>query len=54
MHSLHHIYKDMLRDAGIAKDMQDFLLGHAASTVGESYGQPYSLKSKKEAIDRLN
>ena len=54
VHSLRHTYKDMLRDAGIAKDMQDFLLGHAASSVGESYGQGYSLKSKKEAIDRLN
>ena len=40
--------------ASIAKDIQDFLLGHAASSVGESYGQGYSLKSKKEAIDRLN
>ena len=54
VHSLRHTYKDMLRDAGIAKDMQDFLLGHTASSVGESYGQGYSLKSKKEAIDRLN
>jgi len=54
VHSLRHTYKDMLRDAGIAKDMQDFLLGHAANSVGESYGQGYSLQSKKEAIDRLN
>ena len=44
----------MLRDAGIAKDMQDFLLGHAASSLGESYEQSYSLKSKKETIDWLN
>ena len=42
----------MLRDAGIAKDMQDFLLVHAASLVGENYEQGYSRKSKKEAIDR--
>ena len=52
VHSLRHTYKDLLRDAGIAKDMQDFLLGHAASSVGESYEQGYSLKSKKESIDR--
>jgi integrase len=54
VHSLRHTYKDMLRDAGVSKDLQDFLLGHAASSVGESYGQGYSLKSKKEAIDRLD
>ena len=54
VHSLRHTYKDMLRDAGIPKDMQDFLVGHAASSVRESYRQVYSLKSKKEAIDRLN
>jgi len=54
VHSLRHTYKDMLRDAGVPKDLQDFLLGHAASSVGESYGQGYSLKSKKEAIDRLD
>ena len=44
----------MRRDTGLAKDMQDFLVGHAASSVGESYGQGYSLKLKKEDIDRLN
>ena len=54
LHSLRHTYKDLLRDADIAKDMQDFLLGHAASLVGESYEQGYSLKSKKESIARLN
>ena len=53
VHSLNLTYKDMLRDVGIAKDMQDFLLGHAASSVGESYGQGYSLKSKKAAVDKL-
>jgi site-specific recombinase XerD len=54
VHSLRHTYKDMLRDAGVAKDMQDFLLGHAASSVGDSYGQGYSLQSKKNAIDKLD
>lgn len=54
VHSLRHTYKDLMRDAGIQKDMQDFLLGHAASSVGDSYGQGYSLSSKKAAIDRLD
>jgi len=54
VHSLRHTYKDLLRDAGVAKDMQDFLLGHAASSVGDSYGQGYSLQSKKNAIDKLD
>ena len=54
VHSLRHTYKDMLRDAGIPKDLQDFLLGHAASSVGESYGQGYSLVSKRNAIEQLD
>ena len=54
VHSLRHTYKDLLRDAGIPKDMQDFLLGHAANSVGDSYGQGYSLASKKNAINRLD
>lgn len=54
VHSLRHTYKDLMRDAGIAKDMQDFLLGHAASSVGESYGQGYSLASKMSAIRKLD
>jgi len=44
----------MLRDAGVPKDLQNFLLGQAASTVGESYGQGYSLTAKKAAIDQLD
>ena len=54
VHSLRHTYKDMLRDAGIPKDMHDFLLGHSASSVGESYGQGYSLRAKYEAIRKLD
>lgn len=54
VHSLQHTYKDMLRDAGVPKDLQDFLLGHAASSVGENYGQGYSLTAKKAAIDQLD
>lgn len=54
VHSLRHTYKDMLRDSGVPKDMQDFLLGHSPGSVGESYGRGYSLAVKKEAIDRLN
>ena len=54
VHSLRHTYKDMLRDSDIPKDMQDFLLGHAAGSVGESYGRGYSLAKKKAAIDKLD
>ena len=54
VHILRHTYKDMLRDAGIPKDMHDFLLGHSASSVGESYGQGYSLRAKYEAIQKLD
>lgn len=54
VHSLRHTYKDMLRDAGVPRDIQDFLLGHAPATVGDSYGQGFSLTAKKQAIDLLD
>tara|TARA_B100001057_G_C22682273_1_gene884232 strand:+ start:630 stop:830 length:201 start_codon:yes stop_codon:yes gene_type:complete len=47
VYSLRHTHKDMLRDANIPKNMGDFLLGHSASSVGESYEQSYSWNFKK-------
>lgn len=38
VHSLRHRMKDKLRLAGITKDIQDVILGHACSSVGEGYG----------------
>ena len=46
-------FKDLARDAGIPKDMHDAITGHSGGGVGRSYGRGASLKTKKEAIDRI-
>ncbi|SEH89439.1 Site-specific recombinase XerC [Paracoccus alkenifer] len=38
VHSLRHRMKDKMRLAGIPKDVQDLILGHASASVAESYG----------------
>ncbi|CDX34262.1 Phage integrase [Mesorhizobium sp. SOD10] len=38
VHSLRHTLKDSLRVAGVPKDTQDMILGHASGGVGETYG----------------
>ncbi|AZB56678.1 integrase [Cereibacter sphaeroides] len=38
VHSLRHNMKDSLRLAGVEKTVQDLVLGHASSSIGEIYG----------------
>lgn len=38
VHSLRHSMKDRLREAGVEKTIQDIVLGHASSSIGEIYG----------------
>lgn len=52
-HSFRHTFKDLARDAGIPEDMHDALTGHSGGGVGRSYGRGASLRTKKEAIDRI-
>ena len=39
LHSTRHSYKDLNRDAGVSKEIQDFITGHAQGDVASSYGQ---------------
>jgi len=43
----------MLRDAGVSKEVNDFITGHASGDVAGNYGAGPSLSVRKEAIDRL-
>lgn len=52
-HSFRHLFKDRCRDAEIPRQVQDALLGHASTAVGEGYGQGFTLRKLKEWIDRL-
>lgn len=54
VHSLRGNFKDMLRDAGVSKEFNDFITGHDAGDVAGSYGSGPSLKVRKEAIERLS
>lgn len=48
------IVEDMLRDAGVTKEINDFIAGHASGDVAGNYGAGPSLSVRKEAIERLD
>ncbi|KMW58438.1 Integrase [Candidatus Rhodobacter oscarellae] len=53
VHSLRGNFKDMLRDAGVSKEINDFITGHSSGDVAGNYGNGPSLHVRKEAIERL-
>jgi integrase len=53
VHSLRGNFKDMMRDAGVSKEVNDFITGHASGYVAGQYGSGPSLKVRKEAVDCL-
>ena len=53
VHSLRGNFKDMLRDAGVSKEVNDFITGHASGDVAGQYGAGPSLRVRKEAMERL-
>ena len=54
VHSLRGNFKDMLRDAGVSKEVNDFITGHASGDVAGQYGSGPSLRVRKEALDHLS
>lgn len=54
VHSLRGNFKDMLRDAGVSKEINDFITGHDAGDVAGNYGSGPGLKVRQEAIERLS
>jgi integrase len=54
VHSLRGNFKDMLRDAGVSKEVNDFITGHASGDVAGNYGSGPSLKVRQEAMERLS
>jgi len=53
-HSLRHNAKDALRRARVEVSIQNRLLGHADSHVGEQYGTPTLLPEEAERIDGIS
>jgi integrase len=54
VHSLRGNFKDMLRDNGVSKEVNDFITGHASGDVAGQYGSGPSLRVRKEALDHLS
>jgi integrase len=52
-HSFRHAMKDRLRDAGIARDLVEELMGHGSRSVADSYGVGFSLQRKAEALAKV-
>jgi integrase len=50
LHSLRHTFKDLSRDSGVSKEIQDFITGHAQGDVASAYGQGPSIKTRYECI----
>lgn len=49
-HSLRHTFKDLARDAGVTKEVSDFITGHGQGDVAGKYGTGPSIKTRYEAI----
>lgn len=54
VHSLRHTYKDLLRDAGVPMDVQEFIMGHAGTNVGSRYGSGLSLAKKAKHMEEVD
>lgn len=54
LHSFRGTFKDMLRDAGVSKELNDFITGHGQGDVAGGYGQGHSLEKRFEAISRID
>jgi len=51
-YSTRHTIKDRLRNALVAPELQDALLGHSKGQVSEGYGDGYWLPRLKEALEK--
>jgi integrase len=53
VHGLRHTFKDFSRNAGIPKDLHDFITGRPGSDTASSYGEGHSLEVKYEALNKI-
>ena len=51
-HSLRGNLKDMLRDEGVSKELNDYINGHAQGDVASSYGSGHSIELRYEALNK--
>ena len=53
IHSFRHSFRDRLRNVGAQSEMIDQLGGWANRTVGQGYGDGYSLLMKQKALKKI-
>ena len=53
VHSIRGSLKDMLRDAEVSKEVNDFITGHGSGDVAGAYGSGPSLEVRREALNRV-
>lgn len=53
VHSLRGTLKDLLRDVGVSKEINDFLTGHAAGDAAGRYGDGPSLQVRYDALNSV-
>lgn len=54
LHSFRGTLKDMLRNAGVTKELSDFFTGHGSGDVAGDYGEAHSLEKRYEAINKVD
>ena len=52
-HSLRHVFKDLLRDAGVDGATQDVLVGHETGGVAANYGRGFSAEALHTQLHRI-
>ena len=50
IHSIRHTYKDLLRDAHVSTENNDFITGHSSGDVAGRYGKGPSLKTRLDEM----
>ena len=53
VHGLRHTFKDLARNAGIPKELNDFITGKSGGDTASSYGEGHSLAVKYEALNKI-
>ena len=54
VHSLRGTLKDLLRDYGVTKEINDFITGHSSGDVAGQYGSGPSLLVRYEAVNSVS
>ena len=52
-HSMRHTFKDLMRNAGVSKEMNDFITGHGIGDAGGGYGEGHSVTNRYHAMMKV-